>query len=192
MKNIFLYLLSMPFFLACTNGHDKKGELKESNSVLWNNKYEVFDEPDSKSIEQMNFYILLVSSSFLDTLTILSIRQNAKSVEGFYKKIPYDQIPALFENTIETKTFRFSTIRFSTDITQVDSIKGIIKQNDLFSLKDTIRTNATDGSVKEIMVYDGKRFYDFYRGYVFDKDVESKFVHSFEKIMKLAPSEQIP
>jgi hypothetical protein len=192
MKTSFICLLMIAFFISCNNNHDLSTNVKELKSLHWNNKYEVFDEPSSQSIAEMKFYLLMISGDFMDTLTILSIRQASNSLQGFYKKVPYDQVPALFPNSIETKSFKYSSIRFALNISQVDSIKEIIRRNDLFSLKDTVKTNVTDGTTREIIVYNGEKFYDLYRGYVFGKDVESQFINSFKEIMKFAPPEPIP
>jgi hypothetical protein len=189
MKNLIkcLLLSIIAVVFSCSQDKDASSSLKVPKALQWSSKFEVFDEPNQRGIEGMKFYVMIISESFLDTLSILSIRQDSTSIQGFYKRIASDQIPASFPNKVETKTFQYSTIRFSLEANQVDSIKQIIKRNDLLSLKDSAKTNATDGKTNEIIIYDGKNFHNLYRGYAFDKDVEPGFVKSVEEIMKFAP-----
>jgi hypothetical protein len=191
MKRIFIGI-SIFGFIACNNNNPKKS-IKENSKIetKWSNKYEVYDEPSSENISELRSYFLLVSEDFMDSLRILSIREDSNSIQGFYKRVPYMEIPPLFPNMVETKTFMYSTIRFLLDRNALDSIRHIIKANNLFSLRDTVKTNGTDGSIKELIIYDHGKLNKLEREYGFEKDVEPQFLYSFKQIMKFAPAEPV-
>jgi hypothetical protein len=187
MRSVLVCLAVIIFCSSCNDNQKSDTNSNKSRLLNWTNKYEVFDEPGSQGIADMKFYLLMVSENLFDSLTILSVRQDSNKIQGFYKRVPFDQIPALFPNTNETKSFTYLTTRFALSPAQIDSIKQIIERNNLISFKDTINSRAVDGSMREIIFYDSVKLYDLYRGYVFEKDIEPAVINSIKEIMKLVP-----
>src|SRR4051812_26686528 len=98
----YFKIITACLIISSCNSHSK--EEKQPVPIEgkpWVNKYVVFDEPNTNEIRRLRFYLLAVSYDFLDSMTILSIRADSTTIQGFFKKVPWIQIPPLFPNKDE-------------------------------------------------------------------------------------------